>query len=174
MLVNELADQRCRGSHSRAKKLVAALRISIVDSSSRHLRRSSRLNRSDGSPYRRGREMELGIDPDEAIEGMRTFGSARTRWRRSQISPACQKTDVRLAPVRNCGSRFHAGSEEGLKWSDLGLAAAKRPYATLSVESSANAQINASTGVWWREPGYGGVEDGRGAGPHRGRALRTR
>ena len=30
MLVDELADQRCRGSHSRAKKLVAALRISIV------------------------------------------------------------------------------------------------------------------------------------------------
>jgi lysophospholipid acyltransferase (LPLAT)-like uncharacterized protein len=30
MLVNELADKRCRGSHSRAKNLVAALRISIV------------------------------------------------------------------------------------------------------------------------------------------------
>ena len=36
---------RCRGSHSRAKKLVAALRISIVCSSSRFFLRSSRSSR---------------------------------------------------------------------------------------------------------------------------------
>jgi hypothetical protein len=30
VFVDELTDQRCSGSHSRAKKLVAALRISIV------------------------------------------------------------------------------------------------------------------------------------------------
>jgi len=50
--VDELTDQRCRGSHSRAKKLVAALSISIVASSSRFLRRSSRSSRavSVGAP----------------------------------------------------------------------------------------------------------------------------
>jgi hypothetical protein len=44
VFVDELADQRPSGSHSRAKKVVAALRISIVCPSSRFLRRSSRLS----------------------------------------------------------------------------------------------------------------------------------
>jgi hypothetical protein len=44
--VDELTDQRCSGSCSRAKKLVAALRISMVCSSSRFLRRSSRISRA--------------------------------------------------------------------------------------------------------------------------------
>ena len=45
VLVDEFADQRRSGSHSRAKKLVAALSISIVYSSSWLLRRSSRSSR---------------------------------------------------------------------------------------------------------------------------------
>lgn len=40
VFVDERTDQRCSGSHSRAKKIVAALRISIVASSSLVLRRS--------------------------------------------------------------------------------------------------------------------------------------
>src|SRR5262249_6845485 len=46
VLVDELTDQRCRGSHFRAKKPVAALSISTVDSSSLHLRRKSRISRA--------------------------------------------------------------------------------------------------------------------------------
>jgi hypothetical protein len=46
VLVDELTDQRCSGSHSRAKKLVAALGISIVYSSSRRLLCSSRISRA--------------------------------------------------------------------------------------------------------------------------------
>jgi len=45
VLVDELTDQRCSGSHSRAKKL-AALGISIVYSSSRRLLCSSRISRA--------------------------------------------------------------------------------------------------------------------------------
>jgi hypothetical protein len=46
VLVDELTDQRRRGSHSRAKKLVAALSIWIVASSSLVLRRNSRSSRA--------------------------------------------------------------------------------------------------------------------------------
>jgi hypothetical protein len=45
--VDELADQRCSGSHSRAKKADAAFRISIVRSSSPTLRFSSRTSFAD-------------------------------------------------------------------------------------------------------------------------------
>lgn len=45
VLVDELTDQRCSGSHSLAKKLLAALGISIVYSSSRRLLCSSRISR---------------------------------------------------------------------------------------------------------------------------------
>ena len=52
LLGDERTDQRRRGSLSRAKKLVAALRISTVSSSSRFLRLSSRFSRamSVGTP----------------------------------------------------------------------------------------------------------------------------
>jgi hypothetical protein len=43
LLINEMADKLCRGSHCRAKKLVAALSISMVCSSSRFLRFRSRI-----------------------------------------------------------------------------------------------------------------------------------
>jgi len=47
VLGDEPADHRCRGSLSRTKKLVAALRISIVCSSSALRRLSSRISRAD-------------------------------------------------------------------------------------------------------------------------------
>jgi hypothetical protein len=43
MFVDELAHQRCCGSSSRAKKVVAAFRISTVRSNSAFLRLSSRI-----------------------------------------------------------------------------------------------------------------------------------